>query len=81
MSKATKAEEKVLAQLDEYLSRCEQPPPGIHIFQKQADSVVRSRRRHNEPRHTDDYLNFKTYKGINIIVLGDSENDEEATQS
>ena len=75
-----KAETDVLTDIDKYLGGFVDPPPAIHVSQKQAADVRRSRKRREEPRDTDDYLNFKTYKGINIIVLEDSENDQEAEQ-
>lgn len=66
-----KAETDVLSEIDKYLGGFANPPPAIHVSQKQAADVVRSRKRCKEPRDTDDYLNFTTYKDINIIVLGD----------
>ena len=74
MSKATKAEEKVLAQLDDYLARCRRPPPEIRVYRKQAASVVRSRKRHSGPKHATEYLEFTRYKGIPVTIFEDRDN-------
>lgn len=74
MSKATKGEEKVLAQLDEYLAQCERPPPEIHVYRKQAASVVTSRKRHSGPKHAIEYLEFTHYKGIPVTIFEDRDN-------
>jgi len=72
MSKATIAEEKVLALLDEYLAKCKKPPPELRLYQKQAATVRQSRQRHAEPLHTTNYLEFTHYKGIPITIFEES---------
>lgn len=71
-----KAEVKVLNWLDRVIARFKgNPPDEIHVYPNQAADVRQSRGRRDETQDTDEYLNFTAYKGIKIIVLGDSKND------
>lgn len=69
MAKSTKAEEKILAQIDTYLAFCREPPPIIHVYQKQAAAVRASRKRHKGTKHTAEYLKFSHYRGIPITII------------